>query len=322
MKTIYKIWWIFGIGSMAITLINPSVGMFGMINLIEFFMIGVMYLIHYVNFREVEEFSNNSTVVKPQYKNTKTLVSVEAKGMQGAISGLCIFMFVFKMVIGSLLLYGAKGVNMSLFSLGTDYVTTSWSCYIISLVLNILQMYLFIKFIRNKIFKKKKKSEEIDIHNMKEVVINSLSLKCWLLLLLSLFVAFLNPYYHFNTFFNLWYLVVYGILYVNLIWGKRMIPKLKDEFVKYNAVKQMHIFLSTKTKSLLIMANFIFFIMFNVIKWYGTQAKMEPSAMLLRYSFLEQNYWVIMWISVVVDLIVAIVFSMQIWKNKFKDENE
>lgn len=324
MKKRYHLWWIFSFLSIIVTLINPYVGEFVLFNVIEFLFIITCYFIFCVNSKLLLEYEENSSIKQGKKNYSFRIADTENRGIKIAVLMMSIVMSLLTTAMGASLISMNNGKKMSPFDLGGDDLKVSWICYLITLILTIFKVYYCIKFFWNKKYekkeKKKKKPEvEIDIYHVKEVVVVPLSLKCWLLLLFSIGIGFLNPYYNFMALLNLWYPFTYFIFYVNLKSGQKMIPKLKDEFLKYNAVKQLYLFLSNKTKGWLIFAYVCFEVVFNLIKIIQTKLYCSPLKMLLDINLIEQNTWVLLWISVIVDICLGIVFGMQVYKNKFKE---
>lgn len=328
MKKRYSFWWVFALMSIVVTFLNPYAEGGDIFDFSDLFFISIMYLILKVNSKELVKYKENKSVTQEKNISFK-IASAQTKGIKIAIVVVCIIMFLIKTISGLTSMLFNTGSGFSNVKSGEEAIIIGWICFITSFVLNFVAIYYCIKLFRNKKFddneikeKKKAKKEEIDINNVKEVELSPLDFKCCMILLISIVIAFLNPYYHFFAFLNLWYLFICFIYYINYYWNKELIPKVKDEFLKYNLIRQLYLLVNTKVKIFFISAMAIIGILFNVIKLFFTFGKYLPFTELLQYSFLKQNNWIFMWISVFADVFVVIVFSMKIWKNKFKEENE
>lgn len=140
----YKYWWVFGILSGIVTLLNPRVGILAIISGMELFSLAICYIIFITFYKRVNEFKE----INGSHNQSITL---QLAGIGVKIAKVMFFIFAMIYFIGKII----PALFMTVLNDHTrflpffevDNITIVLICLIIAFLLNLVQLYYSFRFI-------------------------------------------------------------------------------------------------------------------------------------------------------------------------------
>lgn len=139
-----------------------------------------------------------------------------------------------------------------------------------------------------------------------------------ILFIIAIVVSILNPYGNLIELAeNGMYILIMFIYFINIYVNERILKKSKQDNLKMLAENQLKIFYAKKTKILLVASLLVFKLIFGAIILGTTISKMLMPLIIFKNDFFIDNGMYLTILSIIVETLVVIVFSMKIInKNK------
>lgn len=139
-----------------------------------------------------------------------------------------------------------------------------------------------------------------------------------ILFIIAIVVSILNPYGNLIELAeNGMYILIMFIYFINIYVNERILKKSKQDNLKMLAENQLKIFYAKKTKILLVASLLVFKLIFGAIILGTTISKMLMPLIIFKNNFFIDNGMYLTILSIIVETLVVIVFSMKIInKNK------
>lgn len=139
-----------------------------------------------------------------------------------------------------------------------------------------------------------------------------------ILFIIAIVVSILNPYGNLIELAeNGMYILIMFIYFINIYVNERILKKSKQDNLKMLAENQLKIFYDKKTKILLVASLVVFKLIFGAIILGTTISKMLMPLIIFKNNFVIDNGMYLTILSIIVETLVVIVFTMKIInKNK------
>lgn len=139
----------------------------------------------------------------------------------------------------------------------------------------------------------------------------------FILFIAAIVVSMLNPYGNLiGLVENAMYILVMFIYFINLRWNERILRKVKQDNIRMLAETQLRLFYSKKIKIILVIT-LVFFKLISAAFILGTTInKISMPLTILKNNFVLDYAMFLAIVSIIIETLVVIVFSMKIIKAK------